>query len=128
MPDITIAMRALERAVASRPQTEAWRSQVDSHVQRLREAYAQEMECATGYDAFALDSTPWLHGRLQMLRREQCRILEDLESLHRVCVEAMDFETLRARVMATVQRITRVRQRENDLIYESVDLDLGGEQ
>ena len=128
MPDITIAMRALEGAVASRPQTEGWRTQVDGLVQRLREAYVQEMECGTGSEAFALDSTPWIYGRLQMLRREQSRILEELETLHRVCVEAMDFETLRARVLATMQRITHARQRENDLIYESVDLDLGGEQ
>jgi hypothetical protein len=128
MPDITIAMRSLERAVATMPQTQGWRALVAHRVRSLREAYVQEMELAPGPDAFALDTAPWIHGRLQLLRRDQGRIADELEALARACVEAMDLDALRVQVLAALQRITRLRQRENDLIYESVDLDLGGEQ
>jgi hypothetical protein len=128
MPDITIAMRSLERAVATMPHTQGWRSLVANRVRSLREAYLQEMELTSAPDAFALDASPWIHGRLRLLRRDQGRIADELEALARTCVEAMDMETLRAQVLAALQRISRLRQRENDLIYESVDLDLGGEQ
>jgi hypothetical protein len=128
MPDIVITIRSLEHAIATMPQTGNWRSVLANRIQGLREAYLQEVECGHSSDAFALDSAPWLHGRLQLLRRDQSRIVEELEALTRACVEAIDMEALRVQVLLALQRISRARQRENDLIYESVDLDLGGEQ
>jgi len=128
MPDTNIAIRSLENALDSAPQMSSWRSLIANRVQSLREAYLQEVERGPASEAFALDSTPWLYGRLQLLRRDQVRIVEELEQLTRACMEAMDLETLRAHAALALQRITHVRQRENDLIYESVDLDLGGEQ
>jgi hypothetical protein len=128
MPDTTIAIRSLENALASPPQTGTWRSLVANRVHGLREAYLHEVETGPASDAFALDSSPWIYGRLQLLRRDQTRIVEELEALARACVEAMDLETLRSQAGLALQRIARLRQRENDLIYESVDLDLGGEQ
>lgn len=128
MPDTSIAIRSLEHALATMPHTGGWRSLVAHRVHALREAYLQEVEHGPSCDAMALDAAPWIYGRLQMLRRDQTRIVEELEALARTCVEAMDMETLRAQVQLALQRITRLRQRENDLIYESVDLDLGGEQ
>jgi hypothetical protein len=128
MPDTTIAIRSLERALAITPRTGSWRSLVANRVQSLREAYLLEVECGPASDAFVLDTSPWIYGRLERLRRDQRRIVDELEALGRACVEAMDMETLRAQAMLALQRIVRLRQRENDLIYESVDLDLGGEQ
>jgi hypothetical protein len=128
MPDITIAMRALERAIATMPQTGNWRALVANRVTGLREAYVQEVECSPSSDAFALDSAPWIYGPLQLLRRDQLRIVDELEALTRACIEAIDMEALRIQLQLAMQRISRLRQRENDLIYESVDLDLGGEQ
>jgi len=128
MPDITVAIRSLEHALSAKPTTSTWRSVLASRVQGLREAYVQEMERGPGYDAFALDAAPWIHGRLQLLHRDQVRIVEELESLGRACMEAMDMEILHTRAKLALQRITHLRQRENDLLYESVDLDLGGEQ
>jgi hypothetical protein len=127
MPDTTIAIRSLQNALSVMPQSSNWRSLIANQVESLREAYLQEVESGPASEAFALDA-PWICGRLQMLRREQRRIVEELEALGRACVEAMDMETLRAQVQFALQRITRLRQRENDLLYESVDLDLGGEQ
>lgn len=128
MPDIAIAMRSLEHAIATMPQSGGWRSSVAGHVQALRDAYLQEVERGPASDAFALDSAPWIYGRLQLLRRDQIRVVEELEALARACVEALDMEALRGQAQLALQRMSRVRQRENDLIYESVDLDLGGEQ
>ena len=128
MPDISIAIRSLEHALAAKPKTSSWPSLVANRVQGLRDAYVQEMERGPAGDAFALDSAPWIHGRLQLLHRDQVRIVEELESLGRACVEVMDLEILHARAKLALQRIAHLRQRENDLIYESVDLDLGGEQ
>jgi hypothetical protein len=128
MPDMTIAIRSLERAVTTMPRTGNWQSLVANRVQGLREAYLQEVECGPASAEFALEATPWIYGRLQLLRRDQTRIVDELEALGRMCMEAIDLEALRAQVQLALQRITRLRQRENDLIYESVDLDLGGEQ
>jgi hypothetical protein len=128
MPDISVAMRALEHALAAKPTSSTWRSLVANRVHGLHEAYVQEMERGSAPDAFALDTTPWIHGRLQLLQRDQVRIVEELESLGRACMEVMDIEILRARAKLALQRIAHLRQRENDLLYESVDLDLGGEQ
>ena len=128
MPDITIAIRSLEHALATKPKTTTWRSLVANRVEGLREAYLQEMERGPVNDAFALDAAPWIHGRLQLLYRDQVRIVEELESLGRACLEIMDLEILHARAKLALQRIAHLRQRENDIIYESVDLDLGGEQ
>jgi hypothetical protein len=128
MPDISVAMRALEHALAAKPTSSTWRSLVANRVQGLHEAYVQEMERGSAPDAFALDTTPWIHGRLQLLQRDQVRIVEELESLGRACMEVMDMEILRARSKLALQRVAHLRQRENDLLYESVDLDLGGEQ
>jgi hypothetical protein len=131
MPDISVAIRSLEHALATMPQrqhTNGWRSTVANRVQGLREAYLQEVEQGpASEEAFALDA-PWICGRLQLLQRDQIRIVEELEALARMCVEAMDLDTLRAQVQLVLQRLVRLRQRENDLVYESVDLDLGGEQ
>lgn len=127
MPNTTVAIRSLENALATAPQTSSWRSVIAQRVQGLRDAYLQEVEHGPASEAVALDA-PWIYGRLQLLRRDQIRIVEELERLARACVEAMDLETLRAQTRLTLQRITHLRQRENDLIYESVDLDLGGEQ
>ena len=133
MPDISVAIRSLEHALASMPpvpqvpQAQGWRSTLANRVQGLREAYLQELEHGPASEAFAFDA-PWICGRLQLLRRDQIRIIEELEALARACVEAMDLETLRAQAQLALQRIARLRQRENDLVYESVDLDLGGEQ
>ncbi|HEX2176050.1 MAG TPA: hypothetical protein VHG70_09070 [Nocardioidaceae bacterium] len=127
MPDISIAIRSLEHALSTMPQSSSWRSLVANRVQGLRDAYLQEVERGPASDAFAVDA-PWLCGRMQVLRREQSRIVDELEALARASFEAMDMETLRAQVQLALQRIMRLRQRENDLIYESVDLDLGGEQ
>jgi hypothetical protein len=128
MPDITVAIRSLEHALASKHKTGTWRSLVANRVQGLRDAYLQEMEGGPATDSLALDSAPWIHGRLQLLHRDQVRIVEELESLGRACLEMMDLEILHGRAKLALQRVAHLRQRENDLIYESVDLDLGGEQ
>jgi hypothetical protein len=128
MPDISIAIRSLEHALAVKPKSSTWRSLVANRVHGLREAYLQEMELGPTQDAFALESAPWIHGRLQLLHRDQVRIVEELESLGRACMDVMDLEVLHARAKLALQRIAHLRQRENDLLYESVDLDLGGEQ
>ena len=127
MPDLNIAIRSLEHALSTMPTAGSWRALVANRVQALRDAYLQEVEHGPTSDTFALDA-PWVCGRMQVLRREQSRIVEELESLARAPFEAMDLDTVRAQVQLALQRISRLRQRENDLIYESVDLDIGGEQ
>lgn len=130
MPDISVAIRSLEHAIATvpqRPQSSRWRAMVANRVHGLREAYLLELEHGPASEAFAFDA-PWICGRMQLLHRDQIRIVEELEALARACVEAMDLDVLRAQVQLALQRIARLRQRENDLVYESVDLDLGGEQ
>ena len=124
MPDITIAIRSLEHALAAKPKTSTWRSLVAHRVQGLREAYLPEMELGPANDAFALESAPCQ----QLLHRDQERIVEELESLGRACMEIKDLDILHARAKLALQRIAHLRQRENDLLFESVDLDLGGEQ
>ncbi|MGH3812278.1 MAG: hypothetical protein ACRDUV_07445, partial [Pseudonocardiaceae bacterium] len=94
MPDVNLALRSLEHAVTTMPRSRGWRTVVANRIEGVRAAYLQEVEHGLGSHDLALDATPWISGRLQLLRRDQARIVDELEMLARTCIEALDIEPL----------------------------------
>ncbi|MDP9443766.1 MAG: hypothetical protein M3P83_05240 [Actinomycetota bacterium] len=132
MYQVAAAMRALETAITQHPSAEGWSSLVADRVDSLRRAYICDLQQSQrGLDDrvdTTWDATPWLAGRAAMLRREQSSLVEELDRLRDGCATSLEPDALRRQVVATLTRLARCRQREADLFYESVDLDLGGEQ
>lgn len=127
MHEITARMRAVERAVATSPGAPDWRGELADRIAELRAAFLADLGRSMRSAEATAASAPWLSTRLTMLRREQARIADDFDSLVEACAE-LDVETLRRHVFALLSRLARSRQLDVNLLYESVDIDLGGEQ
>jgi len=126
--EVTTAVRAVERALSSAPHAPAWASLVGRRLIRLRGAYIKYLERSMGGTTAAVQDNPWLSSHLLTLRRDQAKLADELDRLIEACTHASDVESLRQQVTAVLGRVARVREREVSLLYESVDLELGGEQ
>jgi hypothetical protein len=126
--EITNAVRSVERALASAPHSPHWRSLVNNRLAELRGAYIGYLDSSVGGTAAAVDDNPWLTARLVKLRRDQARVADEIDCLIEDCNSCCDYESLRPKVQSLLQHISRSRRREVGLLYESVDMDLGGEQ
>lgn len=128
MHEVTTAMRAVERAISTGPQSPSWHNLVSNRLAGLRGAYIGYLEASMGGTKAAVDDNPWLSARLIMLRRDQARVADEIDRLIEACTSAADIEALRQQIVALLGRVARTRQREVGLLYESVDMELGGEQ
>lgn len=128
MHEVMAAMRSVERAVTSAPQSASWPSLVRNRLSGLRGAYIGYLQRSMGSTGAAVEDNPWLSARLIMLRRDQARVADEIDRLIDACKPGVDVESLRHQVVALLGRVTRARQREVGLLYESVDMELGGEQ
>lgn len=128
MHEVTSAMRAIERALGSAPHSPGWHRVVSHRLAGLRGAYIGYLEASMGGTSEAVEHNPSLSPRLRMLRREQARIADEIDRLVDACRHDADAETLRQQTVALLGRVARVRQREVGLLYESVDMELGGEE
>jgi hypothetical protein len=126
--EVTTAMRTIERALAAAPRSPGWHRSLGERLKSLRGAYIRYLEASMGGTSDAVEHNPSLSPRLRMLRREQARIADEIDRLTEACERAVDVETLRQQVVALLGRIARIRQREVGLLYESVDMELGGEE
>ena len=76
--------------------------------------------------AFANDA--WLAAREVTLARERDGLLKRLSTLGPLVLEAPDVEPVRGQLRRLVRDLEHHRQRLNDLVYDMVSLELGGEQ
>lgn len=128
MHEVTTAMRAIERTLASAPRPPGWHRVMSYRLTGLRGAYFGYLEASMGGTSEAVEHNPSLSPRLRMLRIEQARVADEIDRLIDACRRDADVETLRQQIFALLGRVTRVRQREVGLLYESVDMELGGEE
>jgi hypothetical protein len=128
MHEVTNAIRSVEHAVTAAPQSPSWRALVSNRLAGLRGAYIGYLEQSVVGTNAAVEDNPWLSARLIMLRRDQARVADEIDRLIDMCNDSAEVEVIRREVDALLGRIARSRQRERDLIYESVDMELGGEQ
>jgi hypothetical protein len=70
----------------------------------------------------------WLAARESNLERERTALLARLGELGPQVLDAVDVEPVRADLQRLVGDLERHRQHLNDLVYDSVSLDLGGSE
>jgi len=111
------AIIGLEQALERPSRHEMWRWLVRHRVNGVREALARETTWAT---------EAWLAARELNLSREREILLRKLERLGTQMVEATDVEAVRRDIRRVLTELERHRQRLNDLVYDTVSLELGG--
>lgn len=119
-------MAALDHAIIGLSQAldrprrhQMWRWLVRHRVAGVHEALLDETERAT--DA-------WLAARQSALGREREVLLRKLELLGGQVADSPDVEPVHSELKRVVSELQRHRQRLNDLVYDTVALELGGSE
>jgi hypothetical protein len=74
------------------------------------------------------EADAWLAARERTLRQDRDALLRRLTALGPLVLEAPDVETVRRDLLRLVVDLEHHRQRLNDLVYDSVSLELGGSE
>ena len=119
MTGLEHAILGLQQALDSPRRHRAWRWLVRQRMAGIREALAGE--ASRGGDA-------WLAAREVALVRDRNVLLRRLTALGPEVLEVADIEVVRTRLARLVVDLERHRQRLNDLVYDSVSLELGGSE
>lgn len=112
------AIVGLEQALARPPRQQSWRWLVRQRVAAVLEALAGESTRA---------SDAWLTCRSSRLVRERETLSVKLDRLANQVLDG-DVEPLRAELRRILNELGRHRQRLNDLLYDTVALELGGSE
>lgn len=121
-PAMTDALRALEQAlVPPRPGTPLgnWRWSVRQRLASLRDALAAES---------AATDNAWLAARHGATFRERGSLLARMATLGGDVLERPDLDAVRIEVRRLIVDVSHYMQRLNDLVYDDVELELGGEE
>lgn len=119
MAGLDHAITGLTQALDRPRRHQMWRWLVRHRVAGVHEALAGESARAT--DA-------WLASRQSTLAREREVLLRKLEHLGSQVLESPDVEPVRGELKRLVGELQRHRQRLNDLLYDTVALELGGSE
>jgi len=113
------AIVGLQQALDTPRRHNMWRWLVRHRLARVKEALT--LEHARVGDA-------WLAARQVTLARERDQLLSKLTAIGPQVLEAPDVEPVRQELRRLIADLDRHRQRLNDLVYDTVSLELGGEQ
>ena len=113
------AILGLQQALDAPRRHHVWRWLVRHRLAGVKEALSGEK--SRGGDA-------WLAAREAGLIRERGTLLRRLAALGPRVLEAPDIDTVRGDLQRLVADLERHRQRLNDLVYDSVSLELGGSE
>jgi hypothetical protein len=113
------AIAGLEQALARPRRHQMWRWLVGHRLLMLHDALS-------GEPSRVVDD--WLASREDTLCRERDALLLKMDHLAGRITEAADVDPLRAELQRLVRDLQRHRQRLNDLVYDTVALDLGGSE
>lgn len=119
MTGLDHAIVGLEQALDRPPRQQSWRWLV-------RHRLAAVLEALAGENARASDA--WLACRQSRLARERETLTLKLNRLAVQVVDATDVEPLRMELKRIICELGRHRQRLNDLLYDTVALELGGSE
>lgn len=119
MTGLEHALIGLQQALDAPRRHHVWRRLVRHRMAGIRDALAGEW--SRGGDA-------WLAAREVSLHRERTLLLHRLGLLGSRVLEEPDVETVRGDLQRLVTDLERHRQRLNDLVYDSVSLELGGSE
>ncbi len=119
MTGLEHAILGLQQALDSPRRHHVWRWLVRHRMAGVRDALAAER--SRGGDA-------WLAARELSLHRERATLLSRIATLGPLVLETPDVELVREDLLRLVADVERHRQRLNDLVYDSVSLELGGSE
>ena len=119
MRGLESAIQGLTQAIASPPRHHMWRWLVRHRMSTVKDALNAER--LRGGDA-------WLASREVNLHRDREALLARLTELGPAVLEDQDLERVRMELDRLVTALDRYRQRLNDLVYDSVSLELGGSE
>jgi hypothetical protein len=111
------ALLALRQALESPRRHHVWRWLVRHRIAAVRDVLVNERQ--SGGDA-------WLAARELVLHQERSALLRRLATLGSEVFEAPDVEPVRQELLRLVSDLERHHQHLNDLVYDSVSLELGG--
>lgn len=117
MTGLESAILGLHKAVDKPRRQLTWRWLVRHRMSAVKEALA--LEGSRGGDAS-------LAAREQTLRRERDGLVVRLAALGPAVLESGDVDEVREDLQRLVHSLEHYRQRLNDLVYDSVSLELGG--
>ena len=119
MTGLENAIQGLKQALDTPRRHHMWRWLVRHRMSAVKDALSLET---------SRDEEAWLAGRELALRRERSALLHRLTDLGPAVLESTDIEGVRNELNQVVVRLERYRQRLNDLVYDSVSLELGGSE
>jgi hypothetical protein len=113
------AILGLQQALDAPRRHQLWRRLVRLRMTGVRDALSREQ---------AREGDAWLEARELSLRRDRDQLLERLSALGPAVLDAPDVASVRADLLRLVVDLEHHRQRLNDLVYDSVSLELGGSE
>ena len=119
MTSLEHALTALRQALDAPRRHSVWRWLVRERIVALEDALSVEL---------SRDSGAGLAAREQSLERERAVLLRRLAELGAQVLDAPDVEQVRSGLCRLVGDVDRHRQRLNDLVYDSVSMELGGSE
>jgi hypothetical protein len=119
MTGLESAIQGLQQALDSPRRQHMWRWLVRHRMATVKDALSTEG---------SQDGAAWLASRELGLHRERVALLQRLTDLGPAVLESPDIEQVRAELHKVVSALERYRQRLNDLVYDSVSLELGGSE
>lgn len=118
MNHLEAALQGLEQALGAPPRSpHPWRYIVRERLGVVVEALTAEQDVAT-------DS--WLVVRSQRLHRERDRLMARLTVLAAMLEDHADLEAVRVGLRRLVEDVSRHLARMTDLVYDDVELEVGG--
>lgn len=119
MTGLEHAIIGLQQALDSPRRHHMWRWLVRHRMSCVKEALSHE---------HARAGEAWLAAREVMLVRERDGLLDRLTALGPQVLESTDVEPVRSQLKRLVGDLEHHRQRLNDLVYDTVALELGGSE
>lgn len=119
MTGLDHAIIGLDQALDRPRRHQMWRWLVCQRINGVLDALTQQN---------ARTADAWLSSREDALVRDGAALLRRLEDIAGVVVGCPDAEAVRAELKRLVADLERHRQRLNDLVYDTVSLELGGSE
>ena len=119
MTGLEHAIQGLRQAVDTPRRHHMWRWLVRNRLSAVKDSLGSDQH--PGGEA-------WLAAREFSLLRERNVLLQDLAAIGPPVLEDPDVERVHTDLLRLMDRLERYRQRANDLVYDSVSLELGGSE
>jgi hypothetical protein len=119
MTGLEHAILGLQQALDAPRRHQVWRHLVRNRMAGVTEALARELP---------REGDEWLASRELTLSRERDALVRRLTALGPLVLLTPDVETVRVDLHRLLVDVEHHRQRLNDLVYDSVSLELGGSE